>query len=183
MHIGKAIAGNLLAGSLGRIINSLTPLVLVPFMIRSWGLHLYGEWLILTAIPTYMMLSPDFGLAGAVVNQMAISTMEGKRDEAIRLYRTSWLVLTAMGAIFALVGAAAATRVNWKPLGVTLLSNHAVGILSWSLVQIFLGQQLLLLAGVYRSARQNPRCGLLSSFGYALNLSVGIAILVLRGDP
>jgi O-antigen/teichoic acid export membrane protein len=130
-----------------------------------------------------MMLSPDFGLAGAVVNQMAISTMEGKRDEAIRLYRTSWLVLTAMGAIFALVGAAAATRVNWKPLGVTLLSNHAVGILSWSLVQIFLGQQLLLLAGVYRSARQNPRCGLLSSFGYALNLSVGIAILVLRGDP
>ncbi len=52
MHIGKAIAGNILAGSLGRIINALTPIVLVPLMIRGWSLTGYGEWLILTAVPT-----------------------------------------------------------------------------------------------------------------------------------
>jgi hypothetical protein len=77
MHIGKAIAGNLLAGSLGRIIGSLTPLVLVPFMIRSWGLRQYGEWLILTAIPTYMMLSPEFGLTGVVLIQVSNTTSDG----------------------------------------------------------------------------------------------------------
>ena len=183
MHIGKAIAGNLLTGSLGRIINALTPLLLVPLMIRDWGLHQYGEWLILTAIPTYMMLSPDFGLVNAVVNQMAISTTEGKRSEAICLYRTSWLFLTVMAFCFALIGIAVADWMNWKPLGVTLLSKHAAAIIAWSLVQIFVAQQLFLLSGIYRSARRNPRCGLLSSLGYAFYLLVGCITLALKGDP
>jgi O-antigen/teichoic acid export membrane protein len=183
MHIGKAIAGNLLAGSLGRIINALTPLLLVPLMIRTWGLHQYGEWLILTAIPTYMMLSPDFGLAGAVVNQMAMATAEGKRRDAICLYRTSWLFLTIMGVCFALVGAGIGIWVNWKPFGVTQLSTHAAGIISFSCVQVFLGQQIFLLGGIYRSARRNPRIGLLGSFGYTFTLVVGIVTLVLKGNP
>ena len=183
MHIGKAIAGNVLAGSLGRIINALTPLLLVPLMIRTWGLHQYGEWLILTAIPTYMMLSPDFGLMNAVVNQMAKATAEGKRKEAITLYRTSWLILTVMAVCFALIGIAVASWVNWKPFGVTLLSKNAAGIISLSLVQIFLGQQLFLLTGIYRSARRNPRCGLLGSIGYAFYLLVGCTILILKGGP
>jgi len=183
MNIGKAITGNLLAGSLGRIINALTPLLLVPLMIRTWGLHEYGEWLILTAIPTYLMLSPDLGLVGAVINQMAILTAQGDRSGAIRLYRTSWLVLTTMGVLFALAGAAVARWVDWKPLGITLLANHAAGILSWSLVQIFIGQQCLLLSGIYRSARRNPRVGLIGSIGYAFYLLVGCTTLALRSGP
>lgn len=183
MHIGKAIAGNFLAGSLGRIINALTPLLLVPFMIRTWGLHQYGEWLILTAIPTYMMLSPDFGLAGAVVNQMAIATAEGKGDEAICLYRTSWLILTTMAVCFVLAGIGVAHWVNWRPLGVTQLASHAAGIISCSCVQIFLGQQGSLLGGVYRSARRNPRFGLLGSIGGAFYLVAAIVTLTRGGSP
>jgi O-antigen/teichoic acid export membrane protein len=183
MHIGKAIAGNLLAGSLGRIIGSLTPLILVPFMIRSWGLHQYGEWLILTAIPTYMMLSPDFGLAGAVVNQMAISTAAGNRQEAIYLYRTSWIFLTIMGVLFALAGIGVGMWVNWKPLGVTLLSAHAAAILSWSCIQIFLSQQMYLIGAVYRCARRNPRAGFLGSIGGVFYLAVALVALLFKGDP
>jgi O-antigen/teichoic acid export membrane protein len=183
MHIGKAIAGNVLAGSLGRIINALTPLLLVPFMIRSWGLHVYGEWLILTAIPTYMMLSPDFGLAGAVVNQMAISTMEGKRRDAICMYRTSWLFLTVMALCFVLLGIVVAAWVRWKPLGVSMLSNHAAWIISWSCIQIFIGQQIFLLGGIYRSARRNPRAGLLGSLGGGFCLVACGVALVLGSGP
>jgi O-antigen/teichoic acid export membrane protein len=152
-------------------------------MIRDWGLHEYGEWLILTAIPTYVMLSPDFGLAGAVVNQMAISTAEANRAKAITLYRTSWLILTAMAVCFALIGILVAGLVNWKSLGVTLLAKHSAGIIAWSLVQIILGQQQLLLSGVYRCARRNPRNGLLGSFGYTFFLLVGCTFLVLRCEP
>ena len=183
MHIGKAIAGNLLAGSLGRIVGSLTPLVLVPFMIRIWGLHQYGEWLILTAIPTYMMLSPDFGLAGAVVNQMAIATASGKRGEAICLYRTSWLILTVMAVLFAAAGICVANWLNWRSLGVTLLSAHAAAIISCSCIQIFLGQQFLLIGGIYRSARRNPRWGLVGSLGATFYLVVAVTTLASKGDP
>jgi O-antigen/teichoic acid export membrane protein len=152
-------------------------------MIRDWGLHEYGEWLILTAIPTYILLSPDFGLAGAVVNQMAISTAEGNRDKAIVLYRTSWLILTAMAICFASIGMVAAGWVNWKSLGVTQLAKHSAGIIAWSLVQIVLGQQQLLLSGIYRSARRNPRSGLLGSFGYVFYLLIGCIFLGLRCEP
>jgi O-antigen/teichoic acid export membrane protein len=183
MHIGKSILGNLLAGSLGRIINALTPLLLVPLMIRTWGLHQYGEWLILTAIPGYIMLSSDFGLSGAVVNQLARSTAEGKRTEAICLYRTTWLLLTLLGGIAASLGMAGARLVTWKPLGVTLLAGAAPVILSWSLLQIFVGQQQYLLTGIYRSARRNPRNGFVQSIGYAFYLIVGCVCLWFKAQP
>jgi O-antigen/teichoic acid export membrane protein len=172
------------AGSLGRIIGAMTPLVLVPLMIRTWGLHLYGEWLILTAIPTYIMLAPDFGLGNAVVNQMAIATAEGRRHEAISLYRTSWILLTVMAACFALTAMGVSNLINWKPLGIALLSKRtAAGIISCSCVQIFLGQQIFLLSGVYRSARRNPRNSFLASLGTALHLVAGGTSLALGGNP
>lgn len=74
MHISNVIVGNLLTSLFGRIIGAFGPILLVPLMIRAWGLDVYGEWFILTAIPAYIMLAPDFGLAGAVVNRMAYLT-------------------------------------------------------------------------------------------------------------
>lgn len=183
MDIRKAIAGNLFAGSLGRVINALSPLVLVPLMISTWGLHEYGEWLILTAIPTYMMLSPDFGLAGAVVNQMAISTAKGNRREAICLYRTSWIFLTIMALLFATAGALVGYFVNWKHVGVSGIAPQAAAIIALACVQIFIGQQAFLVGGIYRSARQNPRGGLLASVGGAFYLATAIATLALKGSP
>jgi O-antigen/teichoic acid export membrane protein len=183
MHIGKTIAANILTGSIGRVINALTPLLLVPLLIRSWGLHQYGEWLILTAVPTYIMLSPDFGLAGAVINQMAIVTASNMRDEAIRLYRTSWLILTVLSLVFSFAGLCAGILVSWGPLGVTELSEAAAVIISASCFQIFLGQQVLLITGVYRSAGMNPRCGLIGSIGGAMYFTAAIATLALKGSP
>lgn len=183
MNVGKAVAGNLLAGSLGRVITGLVPLVLVPFMIRAWGLSEYGEWLILTAIPTYIMLSPDLGLAGAVVNQMTISTARGDRREAICLYRTSWLCLTAMGLLFVLGGGLVAHWVNWKHIGVSQLFPEAAAIIALACVPIFLDQQVYLTFGVYRSARQNPRSQLIWSVASAFYLIVGVAALMLKGGP
>ncbi len=152
-------------------------------MIRSWGLHQYGEWLILTAIPTYVMLSPDFGLANAVINQMAKTTAQGARADAICLYRTSWMILTIMALCFVMAGTAVSGWISWKPFGVTLLAPHAAGIVSLCLVQIFLGQQLFLLSGIYRTARRNPRGNWLQSLGYSFYLLVGCAALALKCSP
>jgi O-antigen/teichoic acid export membrane protein len=183
MNVRKAIAGNFLAGSLGRVIAALIPLVLVPFMIRAWGLSGYGEWLVLTAIPTYIMLSPDLGLAGAVWNQMAISTSRGDRREAICLYRTSWLFLTIMGLLIALVAVFIGHWVSWRHVGVSRLASEATAIIALSCIQIFLVQQICLVLAVYCSARKNPRGELLWSVGSAFYLIVGIATLMLNGSP
>jgi O-antigen/teichoic acid export membrane protein len=84
---------------------------------------------------------------------------------------------------FVLVGFLVGIYMNWRTLGVTKLSGKAAGIVSISCVQIFLGQQMLLIAGVYRSARQNPRCGLLGSIGSAFFLITAIGSLAVSRDP
>ncbi|MGJ5813082.1 lipopolysaccharide biosynthesis protein [Paludibaculum fermentans] len=183
-RIIRDIAGNVLAGVLARVIASVGPLVLVPLMVRTWGMNVYGEWLILTAIPAYVMLAPDFGLAGAVVNRMAFLTAGGHEEEAIHLYRSSWLVLICAALGFVGIGWGVAWLVDWRAFGVKALPHPAAAaLIGWSCVQIFVLQQGFLLSGIYRSAGANPRWGMMSSLGSAMNLAAGAAALTLGGTP
>ena len=45
-------------------------LLLVPIMLSAWSAHLYGEWLLVAAIPTYFMLS-DLGFVSSGSNELA----------------------------------------------------------------------------------------------------------------
>jgi len=58
------------ANSLVFVIRVLTQLTLVPLFISQWGLALYGEWLLLTAVPAYLVLA-DFGFVDASSNELA----------------------------------------------------------------------------------------------------------------
>lgn len=184
MSIKHAIAGNFATGSLGRVISALSPILLVPFMIGTWGLEVYGEWLILTAIPAYIMLAPDFGLAGAVVNRMAYLSAEGNEKEAVYIYRSSFLVLIITSAAFVCLGWLIALWVSWSWVGVSTLEHSiSVAIIGWSCIQIFIMQQSYLLSGIYRSARRNPRLGLLQSFGQIFYLGISLLALWLDTSP
>ncbi|QOY85098.1 lipopolysaccharide biosynthesis protein [Paludibaculum fermentans] len=184
MQIAKAITGNLLSGILGRVVGSIGPLVVVPLMIRAWGMAVYGEWLIVTAIPAYIMMAPDFGLAGAVVNRMAFLTAQGDEQEAVYLYRSSWLVLLCAACTFVGIGWGVAWLVDWRIFGVkTLPHATATAVIGWSCMQIFVAQQGFLLSGIYRSAGQNPRWSLMVSIGSALSLAAGAAALTFGAMP
>jgi O-antigen/teichoic acid export membrane protein len=184
MRISKAISGNLVTGFLGRMVGALTPVLLVPFMIRAWGLEIYGEWLILTAIPSYIMLAPDFGLAGAVVNRMAYLTAEGNEQEAVYIYRSSFVVLIIASGGFVGFGWLIAGWLDWVRVGVTaLVPGVAAGIIGWSCLQIFINQQGFLLSGIYRSARRNSRLGLLQSAGQIFYLGTSLMALWLGCSP
>ncbi len=182
--IKRTIAGNLGASFLGRLITALRPILLVPLMIHTWGLEIYGEWLILAAIPTYIMLSPDLGLAGAVTNRMAYLTTQGNEQEAIFLYRSSFVVLFVAAGTFVGLGTLIAWFMNWSWFGITSLKpTVSITIVSCLLVQIFIAQQGSLLSGIYRSARQNPRLGLFQSASHFFNLAVSLTVLWFNGSP
>jgi O-antigen/teichoic acid export membrane protein len=182
--IGHAIAGNALAGAAGRLIAALGPILVAPLMIRHWGLPLYGEWLILNAIPAYVMLAPDFGLAGAVVNRMPFLAASGRQSEAVALYRSSFAALVVASGAFVLLGWSIGSWIDWSWLGVRSLPPRASGaIISWCCVYIFVAQQNFLLSGIYRSARRNARYSVLGSVEAALLLFAGVAVLLLGGEP
>jgi O-antigen/teichoic acid export membrane protein len=60
----------------------------VPVLVGVWGLHLYGEWLILFAVPSYLSFS-DLGMFSAAANDMIIRVARGDREGALDVFQAS----------------------------------------------------------------------------------------------
>jgi O-antigen/teichoic acid export membrane protein len=91
------------ANAFGQGANLFIQLSSVPLFLFFWGANLYGEWLILFAIPAYLSLS-DVGFAAAATHQMTMLVGGGKKAEAITVFHsTSLLVLCLSICFFVLI--------------------------------------------------------------------------------
>lgn len=63
----------------GRLIVAIYQLAIMPVMIHVWGLDLYGEWLIVTGVATYLAVS-NHGLTAA--SAMAVIRLASQDDHA-----------------------------------------------------------------------------------------------------
>ncbi|HBQ8586930.1 TPA: hypothetical protein L9B03_005523, partial [Klebsiella pneumoniae] len=75
------------ANAYGQAITVLIQLVSVPFFIQHWGISIYGEWLILSALPAYLSMS-DFGLGAVAGNSMVIKMAQNDKAGALAIYRS-----------------------------------------------------------------------------------------------
>ena len=73
------------SGPLGTIAIQLAS---VPIFLHFWGTALYGEWLIMIAIPSYLTLG-DFGFGSVAGNDMTMSVAAEQHDEALRTFQTT----------------------------------------------------------------------------------------------
>ena len=64
----------------------------VPLLLTFWGTQLYGEWLMLSAIPVYMSIS-DGGFAGAACREMTIRGGAGDKTGVRAVFQSTWLLL------------------------------------------------------------------------------------------
>ncbi|HVD61079.1 MAG TPA: hypothetical protein VNC11_09440 [Gemmatimonadaceae bacterium] len=126
------------ANALGNVVTTLTQLVGVPILIQSWGTQLYGEWLVLIAIPTFLSMS-DWGFENVAGNEMIVALAEENRERAAEVYRTLQ-VFVAASSIFTVVIAAGALRLlpvaEWLVPGG--LDAHVVSVIIVVLV-IYVG--------------------------------------------
>jgi O-antigen/teichoic acid export membrane protein len=83
--------GNQLAGFLG-------VLVLVPLYTRFLGPQLYGEWIVITTIATYLALA-NMGIDQALTNRIAEAVVKGRIAEVRTLISTSFFAYTAIAAL------------------------------------------------------------------------------------
>ena len=74
-RIGRGLAANI--GGMG--VTLLIQLVSVPVFLAAWGVPTYGEWLVLSAVPTYVALS-DLSFSSVAGNSMVMLVAQGKRD-------------------------------------------------------------------------------------------------------
>lgn len=74
----------------------------VPLLLGFWGTRLYGEWLMLAAIPACLVIC-DGGFAGAASREMSMRSGAGDRHGAIALFQSTWLLLLLVSLVFGLL--------------------------------------------------------------------------------
>lgn len=83
----RRVAKGFGANAYDQAVTVLVQVVGVPILLHAWGATVYGEWLVLFAIPTYLSLT-DLGLSQSAGNDMTARVVRGDRAGAARIYRS-----------------------------------------------------------------------------------------------
>ena len=120
--------------------------------LRFWGPKLYGEWLVLSAIPIYLGLT-DFGFGSVAATEMTMLVARGKKEAALEVFQSTWLLTTAVSLSIGLCvafGLWAFPVQRW--VHVTLLSRgQLIGILCVLSVYVLLDLQWTVIVAGFRS--------------------------------
>ena len=94
------------ANTFSRLSTTLTQILSVPVFLTHWGAHLYGEWILLNAIPVYFGLS-DVGFGSVAGNEMTMLAAAGNLAEALVVFQSVWVLTTVISSLvaFLLMGA------------------------------------------------------------------------------
>ena len=86
----------------GQAIVVLIQLVGVPVLLHYWGAQLYGEWLILSAIPTYLSMT-DLGFSQSAANDMTQRAARGDAEGALGVFQSLGVLVFGVACIGLLV--------------------------------------------------------------------------------
>jgi O-antigen/teichoic acid export membrane protein len=139
------------ATSLGPIVSAIIQIVSVPVFLHFWGPKLYGEWLVLSAIPVYLGLT-DFGFGVVAANDMTMLVARGEKSAAVEVFQSTWLLTTVASVSFGLcvaLGLWAFPIERW--LKITLLSRGQVSaILCVLCISIVIDMQWTIIEAGFR---------------------------------
>jgi O-antigen/teichoic acid export membrane protein len=99
----RRITSAFAASAFGPIANVGTQILLTPLFFLHWGAEKYGEWLLLSGIPTYLAIA-DAGIGSAAGNEMTIRAGAGDKGGAQSTFRGAILVSAGAAAIALLIG-------------------------------------------------------------------------------
>jgi len=106
------IAKGLGAQGYAQAVQILIRFVEIPLLLGYWGTQLYGEWLMLAAIPACLSIC-DVGFAGAASREMSIRSGRGDKAGALSIFQSTWLLLLLISFI---VGLSVFLGVFYAPL-------------------------------------------------------------------
>ncbi len=86
------------ATALGPLVTIVVQVISLPIFLHSWGAKLYGEWLILAALPTYITFS-DVGFGNVAANDMTMRVAAGDREGALETFQSTWTLMTVSSAL------------------------------------------------------------------------------------
>lgn len=101
MKLKNILIGNGFAAAGSIFWSAVLQFMTVPVLVKYWGVFGYGQWIMLSALPTYLALS-DLGLGSAAANDMSMSYAKNKFHEVNKTFH-SVLVATLLIALFFII--------------------------------------------------------------------------------
>jgi O-antigen/teichoic acid export membrane protein len=123
----------------GKLSSTIIQLVQVAIFFRFWTIAVYGDWLILNAIPSYLAFS-SIGFGNVASNEMTMLNSAGDREGALRVFQSCWWLIAL---ICAAVGLLLAPVLYLVPAA-TLLNIHAITWTDTKWIILYLGLSVLL---------------------------------------
>ena len=156
-HTKRRLVWSFLSSSVARLSQTAIQFVQVPVFLHFWSASLYGEWLILNAVPTYLMFS-NAGFGTVAGNEMTMLVAGGNREAALRVFQSCWWLIVFVFVSFT----AALTGVLYllpiaHLLNIRSISEHDTKwIIFYLAVSVLLAALEQLLQSAYRSVGRYP---------------------------
>jgi O-antigen/teichoic acid export membrane protein len=172
--VDKRIRGRFLRGMgasfYGQVVVVIVQLAGVPILLHQWGAQLYGEWLVLFAIPAYLSLT-DLGFSLSVANDMTSRVAREDRVGALTVFQSlASLVFPLAGCGLAVVGILAATLPIGEWTQFVVLDSSSVTLILW-----FLGTEVLI-----RLTEGVSHAGFRATGDYALHVTINYSTILLQ---
>lgn len=100
--IRRRLVRGLSASICGPLVSIVIQLVSLPIFLKIWGAGLYGEWLILSSLPTYLALS-DVGFGSVAGNDMTFRVAGGDHTGALETFHTTWTLISSCSLLLGVI--------------------------------------------------------------------------------
>ena len=172
------------ANALGNVLTVGIQLLGVPIFLKFWGTQIYGEWLVLSAIPSYLAMS-DLGFGSVAATQMTIEVARNDRQGALRTFQSAWAFISLISLLLALV---TSLTVWTLPLGrwfrlATLSHQQASLIIMFWVIFILVGLQSALIAAGFRCTGAYAAGVLYLNFSRAVEFAAALLAVALGAPP
>lgn len=179
-RILRAIGADVFA----QIINVGSRIILVPLFLSQWGGHLYGEWLVLTALSAWFALG-DLGAQAYYVNKLTERWANQDISAFVKFFTTGLATyLFASGGLFFIVSI---FLLNYDGMlfGVSSLTKTEIDLIVLMIAMRFLiSLPLGLYLGVYRAINRQAT-GIM--FGNAMDITqlllTAVVLIIGIGQP
>jgi O-antigen/teichoic acid export membrane protein len=180
----RRLVWSFVSSSVSRLSSTLIQLVQYPVFLHYWSLPLYGDWLIVTGIPTYLSFSTS-GFGSVAGNEMTMMVARDDRTGALRIFQSCWwfIVLLCSTVILLLSGA-----LYYLPAARILRISHISDtdtkwIIFYLGVSVLLGQLEQLLQSAYRSIGRYSYGGFVKSLMSLTAFTLTLVAVALHHAP
>jgi O-antigen/teichoic acid export membrane protein len=179
-RLALGFASNLVS----RFANSVIQLVQVAVFLRFWSENMYGEWMIVNSIPSYLAFS-NIGFGSVASNEMSMLTSAGDQEGALRVFQSCWWLIACLcGSVALLLGPVLYFVPVSHILRVeTISSSDTKWIVFYLGLSVLLGQLEQLMGAAYTCVGRYPYGSFLKSIFSLLAFSAMIVTVILGHGP